>query len=218
MITFRHAALLTTLITLSSPAIAQDGKKGPLTQNQALKLGPEKLTAYTNESEAGQDQAAFLYATAKQIQTEQALALKDLEQVVTLREWRDAITKCRQGAFSLAYIYNGGGTMYSHAGARDGAMVEDFLADFAKSLPLPQGKGSAKVVKKIDDNIAFIKTLNLADAGIDADKEAKAKLSAEASEVIQHWESLKYLIQEIPAAEAMKVVVFATGSLDWLKN
>lgn len=212
------ASALMSLLIVTTCAVGKEEKKGPVTYAIALKLGPHKLTEYTGGSEAGQNHAATLYATAKKLETEQALAKKDLESVVALNEWRDAITKIRQGAFGLIYIYNGGGTMFSHAGTRDAATAEDFLARLAKSLPLAEGKGSAEAVAKIDDYIKFIKTLDLNDVGADvATPEAKVHLAEESKRVIEHWESLKFQIQQIPADEAMMIVNFVADAFGWLR-
>ena len=215
--------LVVAVALTASQSGAQDkdkkAKKAPLTLSLALKLGAENLTSYTDGSEAGQDQAAHLYAIARQIETERTLAQKDLKQVAALREWRDAISKCRRDATGLAYIVNGGGTMYSHGGARDGAAVEDFLAELAKRLPLAEGKGSAKAVKKIDATIEFFKTLTApADGDADSNKEAKASLAARVQQSIEHWESLKYMSGEVSAEEAGRIVTFASDSLAWLKE
>lgn len=222
MITHRVLAPLTLLIifTHSSLRAEEEEPTKPVPQALALKLGPDKLTAHTSGSESGQDRAAQLYATAKRIDTEHKLAQKDVTLVVYLNDWRDGITKCRQGVFSLAYTYHGGGTMYSHAGARDGAAMEDFLAALAPRLPLPDDdESSPKALKKIDANIAFLKKLNLENAGSDvATPEAKERFAVEVQEVISHWEQLRYLIGAIPAADAIKVVDFASKSLEWLRQ
>ena len=50
-----------------------------ISMEEALKLGVEGIvTKLGDESEAGLDSAAYFYATAKRLQTEQALGAKDL--------------------------------------------------------------------------------------------------------------------------------------------
>ena len=66
--------------------MAQDDTPKPVTMEQALKLGPEKLTAIVGASEAGQDIACGIYAAAKRLQTENRLAKTDLRLVVDL-DW-----------------------------------------------------------------------------------------------------------------------------------
>jgi predicted pyridoxine 5'-phosphate oxidase superfamily flavin-nucleotide-binding protein len=211
--------LLATL-TASTLLVAQDeGQPKPITAAQALKLGPEKLTDLTNPSEAGQDQAAILYATAKRLQTENALAKRDLQAVLTLEEWRTAIQPCRESVFSLAYIINGGGTMYSHGSARDTAEVEDFLAELASSLPLAEGEGDAKATQQIDNAMTFLKKLDVGDLGdADATKEAQKNLKEEIERIMPHWEGLKSMISAVPAAEAKKIATFTVSCLSWLKD
>ncbi|MBL9142921.1 MAG: hypothetical protein JNM99_04485 [Verrucomicrobiaceae bacterium] len=216
---------LTRLVALSivvsswTVSAQDDGQTPAVPLAQALKLGPEKLTKFTDESEAGMDAAAILYATAKRVATERALAEKDVNLVLQLDAWRDAIRDCRESAFSLGYITNGGGTMFSHGSARDQAEVEDFLGNFATKFPLKMGKGSPKAKKKIDEALAFIKTLKVFDSGDPAsDKEAKANLDTEVKRVSQHWESLRFMCEELPAELAMEVATFATNALKLLKE
>lgn len=199
---------------------AQDAEAPqPVPLAQALKLGPEKLTKFTDESEAGMDAAAILYATAKRVATERELAEKDVHLVLQLDTWRDAINECRESAYSLGYIVNGGGTMYSHGSARDQADLEDFLASFAKTLPLAMGKGSPKAKKKFDEALAVMKTLKVFESGDPAsDKEARTNLTNEVKRVSQSWETLQSMCEELPAEQAMQVAAFATDVLKLLKE
>ncbi|MEI6536387.1 MAG: hypothetical protein WCN98_13660 [Verrucomicrobiaceae bacterium] len=191
----------------------------PLTMAQALKLGVEDLTKYTDQSEAGQDNAAQLYATARRIETEGTLAKRDLRQVIELGHWRTVLAKCRNGSCNAAYIVNGGGTMYSHAANRNGAALEDFLADLAKRLPLKKGKGDSKAEKEIDETLAFLKKLKPFVSGdAQSDKNAKDELTAKVKELEEHWTELKAMIHEVPAEDAGKIVAIATDSMAWLKE
>jgi hypothetical protein len=194
-------------------------KSTPVPMAKALKLGVEKLTEVTGESEAGIDRAAGLYAIAKKLETELALAKTDVERVMELEAWRDTLSLCRQSCFSLAYIINGGGTMYSHAGARDAAEVEDFLAGFSKRLPLSEGKGDPAATKMITEAMAHLKTLKPFESGeAEQDKEARKNLTEEVKRATEFWETLKYMSENIPAEDAKAVATFATSALSWLKD
>jgi hypothetical protein len=218
----RFCLISALLATLTAPLLAApdaEEAKPPLTMTKALKMGPEKLTEYTDESEAGQDHAANLYATAKQLETDLALAQRDLTQVAALNDWREAIAVCRLSPFSLAYIINGGGTMYSHGGSRDCAELENFLATFAKRLPLAEGKGDAKATKQLSEAIALFKKLKLPNTGDPKDmKEAEANLATEVKEAVEHWEALKGMIAVIPSQDAKAIAAFAVKTLSWLKE
>src|SRR5262249_38110869 len=102
---------LAMLVVMAGSLFAEEGseKKEPLTISRALKLGDEGLTEYTGLSEVGQDEAAELYAAAKRITTEQELGQKNLQLVLDLQSWREAISACRRSIYSLAYVINGGG-------------------------------------------------------------------------------------------------------------
>lgn len=194
-------------------------KRTPVPMALALKLGPEDLTKYTDLSEAGQDNAALLYASAKRVATEYALAQRDVALVNELEDWRVVLRKCRNGSCSLAYLVNGGGTMYSHAEARGCAPLEDFLADLAKRLPLAKGKGDPKAARQIEDTISFLKKLKPFDAGdAKGSKAARAQLAAEVKQISENWAELKGMISEIPADDATAIAAFAIESLGWLKE
>jgi hypothetical protein len=190
---------------------AQDAneKKEPLPVSQALKLGEEGLIEYTGSSEVGQDRAAEFYATAKRITTEQTLGQKDLRLVLDLQSWRQAISDCRKSFFSLAYVVNGGGTMYSHGERRDCSAVEDFLAEFSKSLPLDEDKGDPKADKVIEHAIELIKNLK-------ADREQKTQLADGIKRATESFTNLKYMVDEIPGEQAKKVADFATEPMLWV--
>jgi hypothetical protein len=183
----------------------------PLTQAEALKLGPKQLVElFAYGTEATQDNAAQLYATAKRIETEQALAKRNLELVPQLDEWRQALAKCRAGSWELAGWTHGGGTMWYHSGERDCADLEDFLAKLANRLPLAESKGSLKAAKAINQAIAFIKKIQPYNDSKD--------FPAVVRKIAKEWEKLKVMIQDIPAADAQKIAAFAIDSLDCLKE
>jgi hypothetical protein len=205
----------------SQVVVAQnaDEKQETVTMQKALKLGADGLTQVTGDSEVGQDQAAHLYATAKRIETEHVLAQRNLQLVIDLGDWREQIAQCRSDFYALAYIVNGGGTMYTHGDARDCASLEDFLADLAKRLPLAEGKGDPRAAKTIDDTMKFLKTLKPYDSGDAKEmKQVKANLSAQVKQTSGHFEALKGMISSIPAVEARKIAEFAIDPADWLKG
>jgi hypothetical protein len=205
---------LVSVIAMSGSVFAQDAdeKKESVTISQALKLGEEGLTEYTGLSEVGQDEAAELYATAKRMTTEQALGQKNLQLVLDLDSWREVTSACRRSIDSLAYLINGGGTMYSHGQRRDVSAVENFLAEMSKSLPFPDGKGDPKAAEVIDRTIALIKNLRVS-------RDQRSQLTERAKSATESWTNLKHMIEEIPAEDAKKIVSFATGGVSgWLLN
>src|SRR5262249_42052782 len=103
--------------------------------------------------------------------------------------------------------------------ARDCAAVEDFLATLAKRLPLAEGKGDAKAAKQIDDTTAFLKKLKPFDAGdAKGNKKARADLADEVKRITEFWTNLKYMVEQIPAEDAKKIVAFAADTVNWLKE
>ena len=202
---------LAAVLAMAGFALAQDANKSqePVTVAQALKLGEEGLTEYTGLSEVGQDEAAEYFAAATRLTTEQELGQKNLQLVLDLQNWRELITACRRNINSLAYTVNGGGTMYSHGERRDVSQVEKFLAEFSKSLPLPDGKGDPNATKVIDRTIALIKSLRA--------PERKSELAEKAKSATESFARLKDVLGGIPAADAKKIAMFATdGVSGWL--
>jgi histidyl-tRNA synthetase len=208
-------------LALSLPVLAQDEEAPkPVTQSIALKLGVEALAEkYTGESEAGLDEAATLYATAKRMETESKLAKVDLRLVSELDSWRGPMQECRRDPIMLASILSGGGTMYSHAAQRDAADMEDFLAKLSARLPLKEGKGSPKAIAKMDAALAKIKALKPADLGdAEANKEAASQMKENKAEALEHFETMKSMISYIPAEQSAMIVDFVVGGLSWLEE
>jgi len=212
------ALYLIFVLLLSALPLAARAQMEPVTMARALELGVEGLSENAS-SEVGMNRAATLYAIAKRLQTENTLAKRNLELVEELDTLRNLISPCRRGPCELAYIVNGGGTMYSHGAARDVSEVEDFLAGLSKQFPLPSGTGSPKATTKMDAAIIFLQSLKPYESGDAAtDKESSVELAAEKQRVIAHWENLKSMIEQIPAAQAEAIAAFADNSLSWLKD
>ena len=161
-------AFLTVVLTTTIPLLAQDAneKKDPLPISQVLKLGVEGLTEFTGPSEVGQDEAAELFAAARRLTTEQSLGQKDVHLVMELQTWRQALSKFRDSIISLAYIINGGGTMYTHGERRDVTEVEDFLAGLANRLPFAAGKGARNAAQLFRGTADSRRWLRLAEGGV----------------------------------------------------
>ena len=108
----KSTSLLLILIALAAPLVGQEETPPPLSMADALKLGPEGIAEKRGDlSAVGMGSAAIFYATAKRLETENALAAKDLFLVVELDRYRKAIAEW-DGAWSEAmYAASGGGTM-----------------------------------------------------------------------------------------------------------
>jgi hypothetical protein len=216
-----NTKLRLTLIALACPllALAQDDSIKPVTAAQALKLGAEKLATehMKDESEAGQDEAAQLYATALRLKTENALAKKDLRDVDTLAHMRETLSNCRESSIDLAGFINGGGSMFGHASARDCAAVEIFLSEIVElGFPPAAGEGSSKARKAVDQHIAFLKKLKPGEAA--NDKEMLAEFNKYRQEGMQAWENLGYLLDGLSQETADAFVEFALDTTEWLKE
>ncbi len=212
--------ILAILAIIAAPAFAQDAAKDtpkmpPLSMATALKLGPDGLIPkYAEDNEEGRDTAAGMYAHAKQMETEYALAQRDLDLANALNDWRIQISHCREDFFSLQELEAGGGSIYLHAMSRDCAKVEDFLDILAKKLPLGEGKGDEASVKAIKDRIAEIKQTKPA---ADADKDTKEQLTATIEDHILRLEELLNTLSLIPEDDAKLVASFVLDAPKALK-
>jgi hypothetical protein len=208
--------LLIALFTSSIAFTQTEDAAPPVPMATALKLGIEGLMEkHTDPSEAGQDAAAQLFAKAKQIETESALAKRDLNLVFILDEWRTLISDCRMGPPVLEGILMEGGTMYSHAVARDAADVEVFLAGMAKRLPLATGEGDKDSGAAVKKAIKELKELKMEP---DADAEAKKSLAEEIERQVENWNILAAQLETVPAEEAKLLSTFVLKSMQWVRG
>jgi hypothetical protein len=209
-------AIVATCLASSPIRAAEPGKAPPaLSMATALKLGAEGLVPkYAEDNEEGRDTAAGMYAQARQLETEYALAQKDLDLVQVLNTWRGTVSMIRQDEISLTETLAGGGTVYLHAAARDCAEVEDFMAQLAKRLPLAEGKGDTKASAAIKARIAEIKKSKLE---ADADKDAKEALQGTIEGQVANLEEFLTMLEAIPAEDAKLISAFALKTPKWMK-
>lgn len=202
------------LSALSTLLPAQDGEHKPITQAEALKAGPEKLVDILgDESEAGLDQAALLYATAKRLETETKLAAKDLLLVQQLDELRGPLTHWQDEIMAIGYISTGGGTMWSHQSARSSAGREDFLATVAAKMPFKVSEEGQPnqvwaAVKKT------LQKLQLPKSASEFDPEAKTKWDDQKEKLLQYWEEMDFALSSLSKDQADAVAAYAKQSLD----
>lgn len=119
-------------------AIISTTSAEPLSQAEVLKMSVDDLAqALGDGSEAGQDRAARLVATAKRLETEGRLAKEDVTRVLRLDDWRTALGGWQDLQLEVRAREAGGGTMWGHLAARDDLALEDFLATHAAALSAP---------------------------------------------------------------------------------
>lgn len=195
--------LVSTVCPAEAATAEGEEIRNPIPMGLALKLGPYQLTKVLDwgESEAGRDAAANVYARALRIKTEYSIALRDIQLVDDLDEWRTLLEKCRCGVWSVVAAYSGGGTMWGHNAEREAAPVEDFLAGLATRLPLKRGAGSKDAARQIDKAIAHMKSLNV-------DSEVVSNYRESVREVTASWLELKEKIATLPKAEADRIAAF----------
>lgn len=104
-----------------------------------------------DDSEAGQDEAAYLQAAAKRIETETRVASKSMRRIMILKGWREALNRWDDLQIQLVWIWSEGGRMYYHMLFRNDAVNEDFLASMADHLPLTGKPLTKETDIKIDD-------------------------------------------------------------------
>jgi len=209
-----HMALLASLI--SGPSLlGQEPAVPAIPLAQALKLGPDGLAAKLgDESEAGLDTAAAFYATAKRMQTEQALGEKDLRLVVDLDLLREATGEWLDAWYEGMYYVSGGGTMWGHLQSRSRAELEDALAELAKRMPLKPGSATAETLSKwgkLERVIAKAKVFE------EAEPEMKAMWKTHQKVMREKWERLHFEFQAIDEADVqllLKVVMPSAEELE----
>ena len=156
------------------------------------------------ESECGQDCSAELYAEAKRIETEQALARRDLELVSQLNIWRSVLSDCRLCYWNIEGI--GGGTLWGHGANRECAEIEDFLAYLATRMPFADGEGSPQADKILEDTIVRLNNLR-------PDYNYEASVKEEVAKATTLFDDLKDRLKSLPAFEAKEIAAFTSYSL-----
>lgn len=191
--------ILAVLFIGAASAQGQESVAPAISLETALKLGSEGIAAkLKDESETGLDSAAQIYAVAKRLQTEQALAAKDLRLVVDLDILREAMSEWTDAWYEGMYFVSGGGTMWGHMQARAQADLEDLLAEFAKRLPLKPGTATPETLAawgELEKAIAKAKVFE------DADPDTKAMWKSHKKVMHEKWERLNYEFQAIDEAD-----------------
>jgi len=209
-------SLFVVLCSLSS-ALAQDEERRVITQAQALKAGPEKLVEILgDESEAGMDHAAILYSIAKRLETETALAKKDLLLVQALDELRGPLMRWEDEVMTLGYITAGGGTMWGHQSARNSAGREDFLATIAAQMPFeaPENPGPHAGWSKVKEKI---EKMALSKDAAEFDPEAPKNFADQKEKLLAQWQEFEFALYSLPTKLADAAVKYAEQALAMLE-
>jgi hypothetical protein len=200
----RSPLLLALLALATSPLTAQKETPPAITLAEALKLGPDGIAEKRDDlSEVGMGAAAVFYATAKRLETENALAAKDLFLVVELDRYRKAIVEW-DGAWSEAmYAASGGGTMWVHLSSHLEAAREDLLATLAKRMPLKAGNATSKTLAKWNVIGAAIESAPVPEY---ADEETKQNWPQQKKALHAIWERFSYEFQALDEPDALFIL------------
>lgn len=194
------SALLPAL--LLAPALsAQEDAPPPISLAEAVKLGVEGIAEKRRDmSEVGYANAAVTYAAAKRLETENALAAKDVALVVELDRYRDAIAEWDRAWSEALYAAAGGGTMWARLPAHLEASGEEMLAKLAKRQPLKPGSASAATLAKWNKVGETIKKAPVPEY---ADDTTKASWGDQKASLHAIWERLSYELQALEEADAL---------------
>jgi hypothetical protein len=212
---FLRFAFLASLV-FGSGLRGQESGMAVISLAQALKLGPEGLAAKLgDESEAGLDTAAVYYATAKRMQTEQALGEKDLRLVLDLDLLREAAAEWLDAWYGGMYYVSGGGTMWGHMQSRSQAGLEEALAKLAERMPLKPGNATAETLAKwgnLEKVIAKAKVFE------EAEPEMKALWKTQQKVLKEKWQRLYYEFQVIDEPDVQVLLTVLMPSPEELEG
>ena len=125
----KHSLFTCICLTLVIFTANSAADEKPMSVSEVLKHTPEKLAQILgNTSEAGEDHAAQLWATAKKIETNSTLGKKSVQSVQRLNQWRTVLNTWADLTLHAKSIETGGGTLWGHLSARNDAWIEEFLA------------------------------------------------------------------------------------------
>lgn len=195
----RRGFVLAVLMIGGVKVWSQEAVAPMISMEEALELGVEGITTKLKDgSEAGLDSAAYFYATAKRLQTEQALGAKDLRLVGDLESLRNATGEWLDAWYEGMYHVAGGGTMWGHLQTRCLAELEDTLAELAKRMPLKPGNATAETLTRWGK---LEKAIERAKVFPEADAEMKAMWKTHQKVMHEKWERLNYEFQALDDAD-----------------
>jgi hypothetical protein len=196
----KHQFAATLLVFSLNSLPAQDEPAPPITAAEAVKLGVDGIAEKRgDQSEVGYANAAVTYAAAKRLETENALAARDVSLVVDLDHFRDIIANWDMAWSEAMYAAAGGGTMWARLPAHLEASGEEMLAEFAKRLPLKEGGASPETLAKWNKVGKIIEKAPVPEY---ADDTTKAGWKEQKEALHTLWENLGYELQAIDDASA----------------
>ncbi len=132
----RYIITLLVLLCVFAPSGLMAGP-GALSAKSILAKDPDTIASDLHDvSEAGQDRAARIWATAKRLETETKLAATSVPGVMQLDYWRQTLNRWQDLWLDLRSVESGGGTMWGHFAARNDATLEKFLAAQCEGLSM----------------------------------------------------------------------------------
>lgn len=153
---FRRRVLILILVLLCGPwaaarAGAAEKPRVPFSKAQILKMGSERFCGWwakqnrgtMNGSEQGLDSCAIYYAAVRREANRVQLRRLPLKDRVRLMKAYNALAGWETNVVSMESVYEGGGTMYEHRAARQGARNEDLLAKCLRDYRAPAPPGNA---------------------------------------------------------------------------
>jgi hypothetical protein len=179
---------------------AQDEPAPPITAAEAVKLGVEGIAEKRGDtSEVGYASAAVSYAAAKRLETENALAERDVSLVVDLDHYRHIIADWDMAWAEAMYAAAGGGTMWARLPAHLEASGEEMLAKLAKRLPLKEGGASPETLTKWNKVGKIIEKAPVPEY---ADDTTKAGWKEQKEALHALWENFSFELQALDDADA----------------
>lgn len=197
---------ITAVLAIAALPAASRADEKPLSVAEVLKHTPAELAQKLGDaSEAGEDRAAQIWATAKRAETDSRLGKTSVQAMQRLDEWRGVINQWQDLKLRARAIASGGGTMWSHLSARNDAHIERFLAKHAAAL---SAKRKAPTKPYESD---YLQQLNRTiDAGVkelgDHMPELKTMAASAKEELKNTYSHLQYLLATLPESELKKAV------------
>ncbi len=189
------------LSVLSLPPIhAQEEAAPSIPLTEAVKLGVEGIAEKRGDtSETGYANAAITYAAAKRLETENALAARDMAFVVDLDHLRDVISGWDVAWSEALYAAAGGGTMWARLPAHLEASGEEMLAKLAKRMPLKPGSASPETLARWNKVGKIIEKASVPEF---ADETTRAGWKNQKDSLHSLWEGISYELQALADADA----------------
>jgi len=177
-----------------------------LSVDQVLEIGIDDLAKKLGDmSEAGEDSAAQLWASAQRIRTESKLGKSSVQGVQRLSEWRGVLSRWCGAAIYSSSIDSMGGSLYAHITNRNVARIEAFFAKHYRELSTESKHGRPC---ELDFNKRALSNIKKGLEEFDEDDESSQAFAKRLTDTLNDEQSnLRYMFRGLADEKVKKELI-----------